>query len=591
MDKGFSPDWIEKLKSNNDIVSTLSKYITLQRKGKTWWACCPFHYEKTPSFAVNEYEQFYHCFGCGASGDVIGFVKKYENMDFFDACKVLAENAGMQLPEYTNDEHIIEKKKKVDKIYNVLRDTANYYYTNLKKPEGKVALDYLSKRNVSKEIIQSFGLGYSTGWQDVIDYLKGKGYDIQDMIDAGVVEKSSEGRLYDCYAKRLIFPLINTYGNVIGFSARILEKADFAKYKNTSQTLVFDKSKCLYGINFLKKIKQNEPLQQIIIVEGQMDLIALHKSGIKNVVATMGTALTPLHGKELKKFCDKVVLCFDGDGAGIKATLRSIEILVSGGMNVYCMTIPNGQDPDEYVNNYGKDAFIELANNAKYWVEYLIKKYEKDYDLSKPEQKKKYVDESLNIIRKLETESERDIYLNMVSKSSGIVKNILRSDLDNNHTDTETDNTVSAVKNEEQAQLKENAYVKAVKFVLKALLEKKPYAALDVDIKQNLLNSDYVKIYEYIENCYNSGQRPIISSLYTYFDIENNKDLSDLISFEILESDDNEIYYKDCVRTFVEIGLKQRQLDIIKKVRETSDMEERRKLTKELNDITLKLKR
>ena len=591
MDKGFSPDWIEKLKSNNDIVSTLSKYITLQRKGKTWWACCPFHYEKTPSFAVNEYEQFYHCFGCGASGDVIGFVKKYENMDFFDACKVLAENAGMQLPEYTNDEHIIEKKKKVDRIYNVLRDTANYYYTNLKKPEGKVALDYLSKRNVSKEIIQSFGLGYSTGWQDVIDHLKSKEYDIQDMIDAGVVEKNSEGRLYDCYAKRLIFPLINTYGNVIGFSARILEKADFAKYKNTSQTLVFDKSKCLYGINFLKKIKQNEPIQQIIIVEGQMDLIALHKSGIKNVVATMGTALTPLHGKELKKFCDKVVLCFDGDGAGIKATLRSIEILVSGGMNVYCMTIPNGQDPDEYVNNYGKDAFIELANNAKYWVEYLIRKYEKDYDLSKPEQKKKYVDESLNIIRKLETESERDIYLNMVSKSSGIVKNILRSDLDNNHIDSETDSTVSAVKNEEQAQLKENAYVKAVKFVLKALLEKKPYAALDTDIKQNLLNSDYVKIYEYIENCYNSGQRPIISSLYTYFDIENNKDLSDLISFEILESDDNEIYYKDCVRTFVEIGLKQRQLDIIRKVRETSDMEERRKLTKELNDITLKLKR
>ena len=591
MDKGFSPDWIEKLKSNNDIVSTLSKYITLQRKGKTWWACCPFHYEKTPSFAVNEYEQFYHCFGCGASGDVIEFVKKYENMDFFDACKVLAENAGMQLPEYTNDEHIIEKKKKVDRIYNVLRDTANYYYTNLKKPEGKVALDYLSKRNVSKEIIQSFGLGYSTGWQDVIDHLKSKGYDIQDMIDAGVVEKNSEGRLYDCYAKRLIFPLINTYGNVIGFSARILEKADFAKYKNTSQTLVFDKSKCLYGINFLKKIKQNEPIQQIIIVEGQLDLIALHKSGIKNVVATMGTALTPLHGKELKKFCDKVVLCFDGDGAGIKATLRSIEILVSGGMNVYCMTIPNGQDPDEYVNNYGKDAFIELANNAKYWVEYLIRKYEKDYDLSKPEQKKKYVDESLNIIRKLETESERDIYLNMVSKSSGIVKNILRSDLDNNHIDSETDSTVSAVKNEEQAQLKENAYVKAVKFVLKALLEKKPYAALDTDIKQNLLNSDYVKIYEYIENCYNSGQRPIISSLYTYFDIENNKDLSDLISFEILESDDNEIYYKDCVRTFVEIGLKQRQLDIIRKVRETSDMEERRKLTKELNDITLKLKR
>lgn len=589
MDKGFSPEWIEKLKSNNDIVSTISKYITLNRKGKTWWACCPFHYEKTPSFAVNEYEQFYHCFGCGASGDVIGFVKKYENMDFFDACKVLAENAGMELPEFSNDEQILEKKKKIDRIYSVLRDTANYYYLNLKKSEAKNALEYLSKRNVNNEIIQSFGLGYSLGWQDVIDYLKNKGYSIQEMIDAGVVEKNSEGRLYDCYAKRLIFPLMNSYGNVIGFSARILEKADFAKYKNTSQTLVFDKSKCLYGINFVKKLKQSEQINQIIIVEGQMDLISLHKSGIKNVVATMGTALTSMHAKELKKFCDKVVLCFDGDGAGIKATLRSIEILVSAGMNVYCMTIPNGQDPDEYVNAYGKDAFVELSNNAKYWVEYLINKYENDYDLSKPEEKKKYVDESLNIIRKLETESERDIYLNMVSKASGIVKNILRADLENSQ---EVDmDTTPDLKADEQIQLKENAYVKAVKFVLKALLEKKPYASLDEDIKLNLLNSDYVKIYEYIENCYNAGQRPIISALYTYFDVENNKDLSDLISFEILETDDNEIYYRDCVKSFVDIGLKQRQIDIIRRVRDTKDMEERKKLTKELNEITLKLKK
>ena len=590
MNTGFSPEWLEKLKTNNDIVSTVSKYITLQRKGKTWWACCPFHYEKTPSFAVNEYEQFFHCFGCGASGDVIGFVKKYENIDFYDAVKILAENAKMELPTYSNDEQIIEKKKKIDKIYKLLRDTANYYYLNLKRPEGKIALDYLAGRKVNNDIIQNFGLGYSLGWQEVIDYLKNKGYTIQEMIDAGVVEKNSEGRLYDCYAKRLIFPLINTYGNVIGFSARILEKADFAKYKNTAQTLVFDKGKCLYGINFVKKFKQSEPLDKIIIVEGQMDLIALHKAGIKNVVATMGTALTPMHAKELKKFCDKVVLCFDGDGAGVKATLRSIEILVSGGMSVYCMTIPDGQDPDEYINKFGKDSFITLSNNAKYWVEYLINKYEKDYDLRKPEEKKKFVDESLNIIRKLETESERDIYLNMVSSKSGIVKNILRADLDNSSVSSENE-TNQITKNEEKIQLKENAYVKAVKFVLKALLEKKPYAELDDDIKQNLLNSDYLKIYEYIEKCYSEGQRPIISSLYTHFDVENNKDLSDLIAFEILETDDNEIYYKDCVKNFVDIGLRQRQADIIKKVREVGDMEERKKLTKELNDITLKLKR
>ncbi len=587
MESGFSQEWIEKLKANNDIVTTISKYITLQRKGRTYWACCPFHYEKTPSFAVNEYEQYYHCFGCGASGDVIKFVEKYENVDFFDACKTLAESAGMELPEYTADSGIAEKKKKIDRIYSLLRDTARYYFDNLRKPEGKVALDYLTKRNVGSDIITAFGLGYSLGWNEVITYLSGLGYTAQEMIDAGVAERNSQGALYDCYAKRLIFPLINTYGNVIGFSARILEKADFAKYRNTAQTLVFDKSKCLYGINIVKKSKQAEKLNEIIIVEGQMDLIALYKSGIRNAVATMGTALTGIHAKELKRFCDKVVLCFDGDGAGIKATLRSIEILVKEGLQVFVMTIPNGQDPDEYVNQYGKDAFYELAHGAKYWVEYLIRKYASDYDLNKPEEKKMFVSNALNVVKKLETESEQDIYLNLVSELSGIVKSILRADLNNNT----TEEVIEVKKPEEKVELRENAYVKAVKFVLKALLEKKEYAKLDENIKENLLNNDYLKVYEYIENCVKENKKPIISAIYTNFDVENNSDLSDLISFEILESDDNERYYHDCVKTFVNIGLKQRQIDIIGKLRATNDMEERKNLTKQLNEITLKLKK
>lgn len=587
MDKGFSQEWIEKLKANNDIVSVISKYLTIQRKGKTYWACCPFHYEKTPSFAINEYEQYYHCFGCGASGDVIKFVEKYENVDFYDACKALAENAGMELPEFTFDNGIAEKKKKVDRIYALLRDTAKYYFDNLRRPEGKVALDYLRNRNVSNDIITAFGLGYSLGWNEVITYLTGLGYSQQEMIDAGVAERNKDGKLYDCYAKRLIFPLINTYDNVIGFSARILEKADFAKYRNTSQTLVFDKSKCLYGINIVKKNKQVEKLNQIIIVEGQMDLIALYKSGIRNAVATMGTALTGIHAKELKRFCDKVVLCFDGDGAGIKATLRSIEILVKEGLQVFVMTIPDGQDPDEYVNKYGKDAFYSLADGAKYWVEYLILKYASDYDLNRPEEKRMFVSESLNVVKKLSTESEQDIYLNLISNLSGIIKSILRADLNNNS----QEEVIEVKKPEEKVQLRENAYVKAVKFVLRALLEKKPYAKLDENIKENLLNADYIKIYEYIENCYDNNKRPIISAIYTNFDVENNSDINDLIAFDILPSDDNETYYNDCVRTFVNIGLKQRQQEIIAKLRASVDMEERRQLTKQLNEITLKLKR
>ena len=327
MNKGFSQDFIEKLKQNNDIVSTASKYINLTRKGKTWWACCPFHFEKTPSFAINEIEQYYHCFGCGASGDVISFVSKYESLDFYDACKKLAEYANMELPAYQNDENLIKIKKKRDRIFSLLVDAAKFYYNNLKKPEATPALEYLASRKLDMSIIKEYGIGYSTGWNEVVGYLRGLGYTDEELLDSGVCDKH-DGKLIDAYAKRIIFPIFNLMGNVVGFSGRVIGKADFAKYKNTAQTLVFDKSSLIYGINQIKKAKKIGNLSEIVIVEGQMDVISLFKSGVSNAVACMGTALTANHAKNLKKFADKVILCFDGDSAGKKATLRSIEILV-----------------------------------------------------------------------------------------------------------------------------------------------------------------------------------------------------------------------------------------------------------------------
>lgn len=583
MDKGFSADWIEKLKQNNDIVATASKYINLTRKGKTWWACCPFHFEKTPSFAINEVEQYYHCFGCGASGDVISFVSKFETLDFYDACKKLAEYAGMELPEFHNDENLVKIKKKRDRLYNILVDSAKFYYNNLKKPEAKPALEYLASRKLDMSIIKEFGLGYSTGWTEIVGHLKSLGYTEEEMLEAGVCDKR-DNKLCDAYGKRIIFPIFNMLGNVVGFSGRVIGKTDFAKYKNTAQTLVFDKSNCIYGINQLKKAKKDGDLKEIVIVEGQMDVISLYKSGVNNAVACMGTALTPSHAKNLKRFADKVILSFDGDSAGKKATLRSIEILVNAGLQVYVITIPNGNDPDEYVNAFGKSAWDELLKNALYWVEFLIRDFAKMYDLSKMEEKSKFIADALNVIKSLSSESEQEIYLKMIQELTNINISVLKSDLGklSNSTPKQEDIVESQ---EKTINLKENSYVKAVKFIIASLLYKKEYARLDSNIEPNLRNSDYVKIYKYIENEYENNRKPIVSKLFDMFDVENTADIYDIVNFQFVEGEDNEKYFNDCLNILIKSGSTSTIDSLTAKLAVTRDDTERKKIMLEIQKL------
>lgn len=583
MDKGFSSEWIEKLKSNNDIVTVASKYINLTRKGKTWWACCPFHFEKTPSFAINEIEQYYHCFGCGASGDVISFVSKYESFDFYDACKKLAEYAGMELPEYHNDENLLKLKKKRDRIYELLVDSAKFYYSNLKKPEAKPALEYLAGRKLDMNIIKEFGIGYSTGWNEIVPYLKSKGYTEEEMLDAGVCDRH-EGRISDAYGKRIIFPIFNLMGNVVGFSGRVIGKTDFAKYKNTAQTLVFDKSNCIYGINQIKKAKKSGELKEIVVVEGQMDVISLYKSGISNACACMGTALTPSHAKNLKRFADKVILCFDGDSAGKKATLRSIEILVNAGLNVYVVTIPNGNDPDEYVNAFGKNAWDELLSHALYWVEFLIRDFASNYNLDKMEEKSKFIADALNVIKSLGSDSEKEIYLKMVQDISKVTMSVLKADLDKSTTGEPVSEEIVENK-ENKVNLKENSYVKAVKFIMASLLYKKEYAKLDSRIRENLKNSDYIKIYDYIQSEYDNNRKPIVSKLCDMFDIENTPDVNDVANYTFVAGEDNERYYEDCLNVLIKSGSENSKDELIKRLSTVTDENEKKEILLKISNL------
>lgn len=580
--------WLENLKENSDIVSTISRYVPLKKKGKTWWGTCPFHFEKTPSFAVNEMEQYYHCFGCGASGNVINFVQKYESLEFMEAVEVLAKNANMQMPIFNKNANIAKLKKQKDIAYNVLKDAAIYYYKNLVDPSvNKLAQSYIDKRKLDKATVKTFGLGYSIGWNQVISHLKTKGYSTENMELAGIVDQK-DGKHYDAYAKRLIFPIINANGDVIGFSARLLEDQDFAKYKNTSQTCVFDKSRAVYSINNIKKLKQSHQLNEIILVEGQMDVISLYKSGVKNAVATMGTSLSAYHAKELKRYCEKVVVCFDGDGAGVKATLRSLDILRNVGLEVYVASLPAGVDPDEYIYKYGKEQYLQLIEKAEHWVEFLMHHYERQYDLSKPNEKSDFVITALEVIEKLESNSEKSVYLALLSKISNINISVLQSDFkDKSMTDKESVTKDEEVSNSNRLS-KENAYAKAVKFIMASLIHKKPYAYYDDDIKNSLLNNDYIKIYDYLNNKSKDNKLPSISSLFDMFDVEANEEVKDVINYEFYDGVDNKEYFESSVKLILKTGLQMKMQQLTEEYRKESDNDKRREISKKIREIIAK---
>lgn len=585
----YNEDWVTQLKNSNNIVSVLSKYITLSRKGKRWWACCPFHFEKTPSFSVDETRQAYHCFGCGASGDVISFVRKYENLEFMDACRLLAKQCNFEIPEIKYDETIVARKKKTDRMYTLLRDATSYYHNNLKS--SQIALDYIQKRQLDDETVKAFGIGYSKDWTGVIDALKTKGYTLAEMEESGLIEQKN-GRHFDCYAGRLMFPILNSYGSVVGFSGRVLEDKGWAKYKNTAQTNLgfkftakessdfFDKSKCLYGIYQIKKLRQTQPLTEIILVEGQMDVISLYRNGVRNAVASLGTAFTTQHIRELKRFCHKVVLCFDGDGAGVKATLRTIDVLLTDPeIEIYAVHLPDKTDPDEFVLKYGKDGFYKIINSAKYWVEYLIDKYSHDFDLTKRDEKAKFVEKSLDVIKKVTSSAEREIYLKMIADIAGVNQASLVADLG------EIKTPVQTLKDDDI--VRENAYVKAVKFVMSALLNKKDYASFDERVGENLLNYDIRTLYEMLK----SDPDLNVSSLKSAFDVENNVEIRDIMEYIPSPQNDTKSYFDDCVETINKNGLKARQDILLKQIETETDIEKKKQLYAKLNEIAIKLKR
>ena len=584
---GFSTEWKEELKSRSDIVSTISKYMKLDRKGKNYWGLCPFHYEKTPSFCINEVDQFYKCFGCGESGDVITFVKKFEGVDFMGAVEILAKNAGMELPKLENNQDLIKQKKEKEQVLQALRQAAIYYNKTLKSAEGKVCLDYLKNRGVSDQSITRFGMGYSKDFESMKNHLLKLGFSEDILKKAGLIDVGSNGKTYDSFAQRLTFPLINTYGEVIGFSARIIEDKPFAKYKNSAQTIVFDKSRVIFGINLIKKMRNelHGNLPRIILVEGQLDVVSMHQSGFTNTVACLGTALTPLHAKELKKMTDNIILLLDGDSAGQKATMRSIDILKPNGLSVKVAVLPDKLDPDEFLKKYSKDDMTSLLDNAIEAVDYQLQTIAKNYDLTSNEQKANYIKSALNLIRSLETDAEKNIYLENVRKLTNIPVDVLRQDLHNINPEPKSQ---IAEKEQKEAikNFEKDAFIVADKFILASLLYRKPWANLGDCDDITFILPDANTLFDYIKS--SSPDKPaLVSGVFDRIDVENSPFIQNVINCTFNEETAKKVW-TDCLSKN-----KQRKLLMLKDKLEqqlpNSDVDGRKEIAKQLFEIDIKL--
>lgn len=571
----YNSDFIELLKSRNDLGSVISKYVDLKEKGNTLWGCCPFHHEKTPSFAVNTVEQYYHCFGCGKSGDVIKFVQEMESVDFIGAVKMLAENAHLDLPEELFDENIVLKKKEKEKILISLIVANNHYRKNLK--ESTIAQNYIKKRGFSQDIVDKFELGYSKDFSSLVDELKKNNISNEIGIKAGLLN-STNGRVYDTMFERLTFPLKNSINEVIGFSSRILvDNPKLAKYKNSPQTLVFDKSKVVFGIQFLKELKNQGKLNEIIIVEGQMDVMSMHNAGFTNTVATMGTAFTQLHAKELKRFCNKILLCFDGDSAGQKATLKAIDVLKKEEFDIYCVSLPENLDPDEFIKKYGKDAMKKQIEEAKDCYEYRILNLAKTFNLEDKLELSKYIKASLEIIGEIKSNSEREIYLKLLRDKSKVSIDVLKKDLmyQDMPIKRKKENFIPSI-------LTDNVYKSQI-FILASLLHKKTYARF---VEMSHFNEfGFQVVYEYIKKCYEENKKPIIGALFETFESENEV-LNKIIDYNFDSDEVSSKYFEDCVKVLKLDDLYKKQTLITNKVADATSLDERKQLAKELGLIT-----
>ncbi len=501
--------------------------------GTSHKCCCPFHVEKTPSFVVTREKQLYHCFGCGAGGNVITFIMEIEKLNFVEALKFLADKAHIKLPQ--NQQYNSERNEKRERQLLIHRDAAIYYYKTLLHDSKAIA--YLLDRKIDKATIKKYGLGYAPKYGNgLLRYLLSKKYNINELLESGLILRSknkSTNDLYDRFRDRIMFPIQNVTGKVIAFGGRVLDNSISPKYLNSPETQIFHKGKNLYGLNNAKKEIVNE---QIIIVEGYMDVIGLYQKGIKNAVASLGTAFTQDQSKLLKRYAKELVVIYDGDRAGQEATSKAIEILQDNDIDIKIVSLPDNLDPDEYINQYGKDAFELQMSKGMTPFEYKISKLKQSYDISSVDGKIKFAKEMAAYLSNVNSGIEREAYLNKMAVDTGISKETILQEIQKNVTKEHKKNSNGKYRNEKPEKFVKNAYSIAQEEILKILInDKNIFPLIESKINLNHFQDGIYKdlaqyLFHQIEN-----EKEIQGNKFIN-DISNKKDLE--IASSIFTSDE-----------------------------------------------------
>ncbi len=587
MGVGFSDNIVDEIKSRCNIVDVIGRHVPLKKSGSNYAGLCPFHNEKTPSFYVYETKQFFTCFGCGATGDVIEFVQRYNSLDFHGAIEKLAGEYGIEIK---SRDYQGEKERAA--LYEVNREAAAFFYKAFKMTPNP-GRDYMDKRGISPETLRRFGIGYADGeWDSLYQYFLKKGTDPQVLISLGLISYSN-GKYYDKYRDRVMFPIINTREKVIGFGGRAIGDGT-PKYLNSAESQVFLKKNNLYGLNLTRQDINKE--NYVILVEGYMDVISLYQHGVRNVSATLGTALTESQADMMKRYTKNVILSYDSDQAGQAAALRGMDILHRKGCKVKVLHVTDGKDPDEFIKKNGKDAFLELVQSAMPFADYKIHVLKQRLDLETTEGSVEFLQETAKVLREL-SPVEADVYIKKIAQETKISEGAIRLEINgNNNTEIARNSGALPVRETGGGQARGGASAGSggsgsagviEKHLIRLMLLRSGYVPRMKPYEWVFQSPPAVRIYELILSVYKEDEEIDIKKVADGLEAEDNRFLRDIIE-NIQLADKDEQVFQDCVTRIEAVGLAKREQEIIQIMSVLDDEKDRDKieaLTIELMEI------
>lgn len=566
---------VDEIKSRCNIVDVIGRVVPLKRAGSNFKGRCPFHNEKTPSFVVSETKQIFTCFGCGATGDVIAFVEKYYQLDFMQAVEKLANEYGIEMDRsFKKDQH-------KDEAYNINREAAKFFFRAFRE-KANPGYTYMINRGISHETLNKFGIGYADEkWDSLYNHLTGLGFKKEKLLELGLISES-KGKYYDKFRNRVIFPIINTSGKVIGFGGRIIGDGN-PKYLNSQESSVFLKKNNLYGLNITRQEIGKE--NQAILVEGYMDVISLYQNGIRNVSASLGTALTENQAKLLKRYTNNIVLSYDADQAGINAALRGLDILHKENCKVRVLHVTDGKDPDEFVKKNGKLAFKKLIDDALPFADYKISILRKNIDISKTEGRVDFLKKAAEVLRQL-SPVEADIYIKKLAQETRISEGAIRLEMNGNNSEIQYAER-TPVKQEETQQRSDITMLE--KNILKLILQSSKYFNEFAEFSKDVFKSESgYRIFSGIGSIYSEGEAVDIRKLADQMEPAENRVLKDII--ENVQISNESAVFRDCIEKIKTRELSKKEKELIMRI-SMADEEENIDIINELTQELMRIQK